>query len=67
MHLPTGETRWALSSEDLSALLLLRAWVRILNPGTGKASSSSAVVVVAGAVALFSIAAAKHLTFTLME
>ena len=40
--------------------------MQILNPDIDKASNSFAVVA-AAAVALFSIAAAKHLTFTLME
>ena len=42
--------------------------MQILNPDIDKASNSFAVVAAAAAaVALFSIAAAKHLTFTLME
>lgn len=40
--------------------------MQILIPDIDTASNSSAAVVVA-AVALFSIAAVKHLTFTLME
>jgi len=41
--------------------------MQILNPDMDKASSSFDVVVVAAAVSLFSIAASKHLTFTLMD
>lgn len=54
------------TGQDLSALYLVGAGMQILIPDLDKASSSSAAVVVA-AVALFSIAAVKHLTFTLIE
>lgn len=39
--------------------------MQILNPGINEASTAFGVV--AAAVALFSIAAAKHITFALME
>lgn len=41
--------------------------MQILNPGIDKASNSFAAVAAAAVVALFSIAAAKHLTFTVRE